>query len=134
MNTKPIHASAIVRTFVLSTWRSLRAHRTAAVLVLLCCLVEVSFTTGLPMGFAYLVDRVLVGGEVSLLVPVLVGIGVGMVVATAVGFGRTYLVARTVVAIMAEIRERLFAHLQALPLGFFQRTPPGKSPRAFRAI
>ncbi len=119
-------ATAIVRRFVHSTWRSLHAHRTAAVLVLVCCLVEVSFTTGLPMCFAYLVDRVLVGGEVRLLVPVLGGIGGGMVLATAVGFGRTYLVAKTVVALMAEIRERLFDHLQRLPLGFFQRTPPGE--------
>ncbi|MEN9572850.1 MAG: hypothetical protein RL514_705 [Verrucomicrobiota bacterium] len=115
-----------VTSFLRCTGVYLRAHAGVAWLILLCCLVEVSFTTGLPMSFAYLVDRVLVGGEVERLVPVLVGIGGGMIVAAAVGFARTYLVAKTVIAIMAEIRERLFGHLQALPLGFFQRTPAGE--------
>ena len=123
---EPPPSDASVGNFLRSTGVYLRGHRGLTWVILLCCLVEVSFTTGLPMGFAYLVDRVLVGGEVALLLPVLTGIGAGMIVAAAVGFARTYLVAKTVVAVMAEIRERLFTHLQALPLGFYQRTPPGE--------
>ena len=50
----------------------------------MCCMVEVSFTTGLPMCFAHLVDKVLVGGEARLLGPFLAGMGGA--VAVAAGF------------------------------------------------
>ena len=119
----PVPAS--VWGFLPCSWVYLRAHGAIAALILLCCLAEVSFTTGLPMCFAYLVDRVLVGGQSRLLFPMLAGMGVAVVLAALIGFGRTYLTAKLTVTMAAEIRARLFAHLQTLPLGFFQRTPQG---------
>ncbi|PAW82641.1 MAG: hypothetical protein B9S33_14970 [Pedosphaera sp. Tous-C6FEB] len=112
--------------FLRSTGACLRAHRGVAALILLCCMVEVSFTTGLPMCFAFLVDKVLVGNSDHLLGPMLAGMGVAVVGSALIGFGRAYLVAKVIVTMVAKLRERLFAHLQQLPLGFYQRTPQGE--------
>lgn len=121
----PAQPSPGALRFILSTWVWLRRHGAVATVILLCCMVEVSFTTGLPMCFAYLVDKVLVGDDDRLLGPILAGMGGAVVVAALIGFGRAYLVAKVIATILSEMRERLFAHLQLLPLGFYQRTSQG---------
>ena len=124
-STAPAPANATALGFLRCSWTYLRTHKGVAAVVLMCCLAEVSFTTGLPMCFAYLVDKVLVGGRGDLLVPVLSAMGGAVILAAFIGFGRAWLVANVIVTMAAEIRARLFAHLQKLPLGFYQRTPQG---------
>ena len=64
MNSAPaVPPTASAVGFLRSTWAYLRSHGVVAGVILLCCMVEVSFTTGLPMCFAHLVDKVLVGGD-----------------------------------------------------------------------
>ena len=102
-----------------------RAYRGTVVLIGLGLLVEAAFNAFLPLSFSFLIDKALIPKDKQMLVFVLAALAVGVVVAGVVGIGRDRLYAQLASNVIADLRMRLFDHLQTLSIGFFSRTQLG---------
>jgi ATP-binding cassette subfamily B protein len=88
-------------------------------------LVETGFNCCLPLATRYLVDEGLLGRDKRALVTTLIFVAVAAVAVALLGLVCDYLSARITSGMVADIRQSLFEHLQALPLRFYARTPSG---------
>jgi ATP-binding cassette, subfamily B, bacterial len=113
----------------MATFRALaalfRPYRRSTILIGLCLLVEAAFNAFLPLSFSFLIDKALIPKDKEALVVILVALAVAVVVGGAVGLGRDKLYANLTARVVADLRLRLFEHLQGLSIGFFQRTQLG---------
>jgi ATP-binding cassette subfamily B protein len=103
-----------------------RPYRLALVPVLVGLLVDVAFDAFWPLGFKFLIDDALVPHDGRVLVLVLAALGGGVVVAAAVQVGYDYRYARVCASVLADLRLRMFDHLQKLSLGFYSRARAGE--------
>jgi ATP-binding cassette subfamily B protein len=97
---------------------------TAAIIVL-GLLIEAAFNAAVPYSFKFIVDRSLMGGDYRFLVLVLIALGAGAIAVPIIGLFRDYLYARMQAAVLTDIREALFSHLQRLSTGFHGRAQRG---------
>jgi ATP-binding cassette subfamily B protein len=102
-----------------------RLHRRPLVLLLLVLMVETVFNFSFPLVSQALIDRGLIQRDFRVVAGVLVFLGVAAVVVAVLGVAADYLSARVFSAMVRDIRERLFAHLQGLSMPFFTRTQAG---------
>lgn len=103
----------------------LRPYWAPGLLVLLTQLPSVAFVTVQPLLLRGLIDDAILAGNGRLAVFFLAGI-VALLAANAAGdFANQYLVARTGVRLMNDLRSRIFAHLQDLSVGFYARAETG---------
>lgn len=103
----------------------LRPYWAPGLLVLLAQAPSVAFVTVQPLLLRGLIDDAILAGNGRLAALFLTGI-VGLLAANAVGdFASQYLVARTGVRLMNDLRRRVFAHLQDLSVGFYARVETG---------
>ncbi len=92
------------------------------------------FALMVPLLFQVVIDKVLVHRSLTTLEVVLVAI-VGLAVAeTLLGIMRTYLFAHTTNRVDVELGARLFRHLMALPLAYFQSRRVGDSVARVREL
>ena len=73
-----------------------------------------------PLFFQVVIDKVLVHRSISTLDVLLIGLVVVTVFETVLGILRTYVFSHTTNRIDVELGARLFRHLLALPIGYFQ--------------
>lgn len=93
----------------------------------LLLIVETLINATFPLASQYLIDEGL--GEtkrLDVVVGVLVFLAVATVAITSLGVLMDYLSARIFSAMVVDIRNSLFAHLQQLSMPFFTRTPAGE--------
>ena len=83
------------------------------------------FNLSFPLVTRYLVDEGLLKHDWSAVAHVLVFLAVAAVAIAGLGVGCHYLSARITSEVVQTIRQRLFDHLQRLPLPFFDRTQAG---------
>ncbi|MFI5311890.1 MAG: ABC transporter transmembrane domain-containing protein [Gemmatimonadales bacterium] len=115
-----------ITAFLRTMWQYLRPYRGAGWLILAGLLMEMAVNALVPLSFKVLVDDILPSSDRRLL-GVLIGVlVVGVVLMAAGGLARDWLYARVSNRIMADIRARLFAHLQRLSLDFYARTDAGQ--------
>jgi ATP-binding cassette subfamily B protein len=100
-------------------------YRGAAALLVVTMLVEVAYETALPLSLKFLIDEAIGPGNVGLMLAVLLALAGGFLLSTAAMVGRDYLYAWLMSHVLADIRVRMFEHLQRLPLSFFARTRAG---------
>jgi ATP-binding cassette subfamily B protein len=103
----------------------LRPYRGAVALLGLALIVDVAFENGLALSLKFLIDSAIVPrrfGSLVLIGSLLVGGGV-VYALTAVGRDRVY--AELGANVLNDIRERMFRHLQELPLSVHERLRPG---------
>ena len=103
----------------------LRPHRAALAAVGLCVLVQTAFYAAVPMSFEILIDRAILRSDRTALVTVVSLLVLGVVLMALAGLWQVWLSARIVAGLMRDLRARMFARLQHLPLGFFGRTRTG---------
>ena len=103
-----------------------RPYRRLLVPILLGLLVDVSFDAFWPLGFKFLIDDALLPHDGRILVLVLVALGAGVLVAAAAQIGYDFLYARFCSSVLADLRVRMFDHLQKLSLGFYSRARSGE--------
>ena len=103
----------------------LRPHRAALAGVGLCVLVQTAFYAAVPMSFEILIDRAILRSDRTALVTVVSLLVLGVVLMALAGLWQVWLSARIVAGLMRDLRARMFARLQHLPLGFFGRTRTG---------
>jgi ATP-binding cassette subfamily B protein len=104
---------------------SIKPHLRLCVIILISVLVEVSFYSGLPFSFRYIVDVGLLAGNHRFLVLLLSGLGVGAVSVAVMGTLRDKLSARLAAILLSELRVAMFDRLQLLSLDFFSTARAG---------
>ncbi len=106
---------------------------------LLCEVLAASFFLQLfalvsPLFFQVVIDKVLVSQTLSTLDVLIVGLVAIAVFETVLGILRTYLFAHTTNRIDVELGARLFRHLLALPISYFQARRVGDSVARVREL
>lgn len=102
-----------------------RPHRAWLVPIALGIAASLAFETGLPLALKLLIDQALVPHDTARLVLILSLLAAGAVLTSVLALLQDYAYARTETAVVAEMRTRLFARVQDLPLGFFARGRTG---------
>jgi ATP-binding cassette, subfamily B, bacterial len=106
-----------------------RPHRTALIITISLVLVSAALSVIPPLLTQQAFDRGLFPPEGTPNVPVLLQLVGAMLVlwlvSAGIGIGQTYLTSTVGNSVMAQLRVRLFSHLQAMELGFFTRTKTG---------
>ncbi|HEX3601748.1 MAG TPA: type I secretion system permease/ATPase [Lacipirellulaceae bacterium] len=87
-----------------------------------------------PLFFQVVIDKVLVSRTLSTLDVIVIGLVVISVFETVLGILRTYLFAHTTNRIDVELGARLFRHLLALPIAYFQARRVGDSVARVREL
>jgi len=104
-------------------------HRTALTVTIVLLIVSAALSVVPPLLTQQAFDLGLFPPEGTPNVPLLmqlVSIMVALwVLSAGIGIGQTYLTASVGNSVMAQLRVRLFSHLQAMELGFFTRTKTG---------
>ena len=103
-----------------------REHRRPLLLLGLCVLAETSYNVAFPLSLKYLIDDALLSENRSALLWILAVLGALAVVIAAVTTLMEFLNAKLAATVVTEIRHRLFAHLQTLPLGFYSGISSGE--------
>lgn len=105
--------------------RYLAPHWRVAILIGIGLLLEMGFNSLVPFSFKFIVDDGLVGQDHQLLVSIITGLAIGAVVVSVAGLGRDYLYAKVASAVLADMRYRMFAHLQRLSMDYYARSRAG---------
>lgn len=114
-----------VRAMLQRFWPVLRPYRFPMAATLLLAMVSPLLDTLAISLYGRLVDDVLAPRNLAMLTPIAAAYVGLTVVRGAMGFGRTYLSAWTAEHLLFDLRNRLFTHLQTLPLPFFERSRLG---------
>ena len=102
--------------------------------VLLASLFLQLFALVSPLFFQVVIDKVLVHRSMSTLNVLVIGLAAIAIFETLLGILRTYLFAHTTNRIDVELGARLFRHLLALPIGYFQTRRVGDSVARVREL
>lgn len=103
----------------------IKPYKGKAIIIFIVLLMEMAFNSLIPLSFMYIIDKVLVGRDHTLLVPILVGLGAGAIVIFLTGMWRDYLYAFVSTNILRDIRHQIFLHLQKLSSNFYSRCKIG---------
>ncbi len=112
--------------FLRSLLQYLHPYRPAAVLILFGLMLEMSVNALVPLSFKFLVDDVIPGRNRQSLALVITALVAGVVLMAAGGLLRDWLYSRLSNRILADIRARLFEHLQRLSPDFYARNDAGQ--------
>ena len=114
-----------VSRFVRAMVAYLRQYRLAVALLTFGMLVDLAFENGLALSLKFLIDDAIVprnSDSLVLIISALVAFGV---VYGLTAIGRDYLYAQVGTDLLNDIRERMFRHVQELPLTVYERLRPG---------
>jgi ATP-binding cassette subfamily B protein len=116
---------AALGAFVKSLVGYLRPYRGRVVVLALLLLLEMAFQAAVPVSFKFLLDRGVVGRDLRFLALTLGALGIATVIVTVGGLARDHLYARLGSRLLADIRSRMFRHLQLLSMSFYARAQTG---------
>jgi subfamily B ATP-binding cassette protein HlyB/CyaB len=118
------------------TWflGAIRKYRSLLSEVLVASFFLQVFALVTPVFFQVIIDKVLVHRGISTLTVLVIGMATIAVFEAILGALRTYLFAHTTNRIDAELGGRLFRHLLALPLAYFQARRTGDSVARVREL
>ena len=139
--SQKLHVTAMW-TFLRDAFACLRPYRGMALFVGICILLKMLFQAFIPMCTRFLLDWVLgqdapkhigISGmllhkdsqELRVLLPVLAAMGAAVILIVVVDLFRDAVYVRLIARIIGNIRERLFNHIQWLPLDYFSRVSTG---------
>ena len=103
-----------------------RPYRRPLVALGLCLVLETIINTCFPLVNQYLIDEGLIQRNLNVVIGVLVFLAVAVAAITGLGVAMDYLNARVFSAMIMDIRQQLFAHIQGLSMPFFTRTHAGE--------
>lgn len=88
-------------------------------------LIETAFNVVFPLSLKYLIDEVLQNDNHQALIWILATLGILGVIVSIITIWYEYVDALLMSSVMADIRAKLFEHLQTLSAGFYSRTKIG---------
>jgi ATP-binding cassette, subfamily B, bacterial len=104
----------------------LRKYRKGLLFVGIGLLVETLFNVIMPLSLKYLIDEALGEEDFRALVIILSVLATAGILTSLVAIWYEFWDARTVAAVISDVRTRLFDHVQNLPSAFFARTKRGE--------
>jgi ABC-type multidrug transport system fused ATPase/permease subunit len=103
----------------------LAPYRSRAALTVLALLLGTAASLAPPLLAKEAIDNGIVGGDTSTLVVVVAAFLLSALVVWAMTYAQTYLVGWVGQRALADLRLRIFTHLQSLPIGFYDSRPAG---------
>ncbi len=100
-------------------------HRKPLSAVMLLSLFDMALSAQISLSFKYLIDDVIIRKDGWLLAWIIGSLCASVLIVGSLGMYRDKLYARTIAAMVAGLRTRLFEQLQLLSLGFYARTTIG---------
>src|SRR5438128_202538 len=97
----------------------MRAYRLMATLVVIGLAIEMGVNALVPLAFKVLIDDVLPTHDHRLLTIVIVVLSGGILLLLTGAFSPDWLYARLAARIVADLRARLFTHIESLSVEFF---------------
>jgi ATP-binding cassette subfamily B protein len=88
-------------------------------------LLEMCSNSLLPFSFKFIVDGGLLGQDRRLLGFIIASLTAGTIAVSLAGLGRDYVFARITASVLADIRHRMFRHLQRLSMDFYAHASTG---------
>ena len=114
-----------ILVFLRQLLTSLSPYRGQCALILGGLLLEMGFNGCVSLAFKFLIDYAITPQDKQVLFVVLGLLAGGVVVVAVVGLGRDYLYARVAAALLSDLRQHMFRHLQRLSMDFYARTSLG---------
>src|SRR5262245_44085952 len=114
-----------ISEFLRVLYRYLKPYRAYSILLLILLLINSAFLMGWPLSFKYLIDKGITDHNERVLYLTLGVLVAGVVLASAAAFARGYLYAFLSAHILKDIRQRVFEHLQRLPMSYYTKTSTG---------
>ena len=108
-----------LRSFLIDIRELLASHERLVFYVMLGLLIDVAYQAALPLSLKFLIDEAIVPADRALLLKIVLLMAVSLALASAAMIWRDLLYSRLSAAVLRGIRERLFAHLQGLSVGYF---------------
>jgi ATP-binding cassette subfamily B protein len=93
--------------------------------ILVGLVVEMSYNASISLSFKFLIDAALIPRNQQVLWLILGLLTGGVVLVFCVALGRDYLYAQVCAALLNDLRQRMFSHVQRLSLDFYGRTSLG---------
>ncbi len=106
-------------------WPYLVLYKRLLVWLVLGVLVETIYNMAFPLCLKYLIDEAIGEQDYEILVWILAVMGGLWIVVSTVAIFYEYHNARLGARLLGDVRHRLFVHVQALSMGFFERTKVG---------
>src|SRR5918998_5812037 len=125
IDTTSLAPTVSLREVARRFWPAVRPYRSRLAIVLLLAIIGPLLDTFSISLYGRLVDEVLVPRHLAMLAPIAAAYLGLTVVGGLLGFGRSYLSAWITEHLLFDLRTGLFAHLQTLPLEFFERSRLG---------
>jgi ATP-binding cassette subfamily B protein len=108
------------------TWPHLRNYKSWVAVVGLGLFVETLFNVIMPLSLKYLIDDALGEEDFHALYTILSVLAVAGIITSIVAVWYERWDARLAASVIADVRERLFNHVQSLPAAYFGRTKRGE--------
>jgi ATP-binding cassette subfamily B protein len=105
-----------------ASWRSLRYLRPRVALsipILASVLMEMTYYSGLPFSFRYIVDYGLLGNDRRFLVGLLTALAAGAILVAVTSLTRDRLYSRLIADMLTDLRAAMFDHLQRLSMDYY---------------
>jgi ATP-binding cassette, subfamily B, bacterial len=125
VDATPLAPTISPREVIRRFWPAVRPYRGRLAIVLILAMIGPLIDTLSISLYGRLVDEVLMPRQLAMLGPIAAAYVGLTVVGGLLGFGRSYLSAWITEHLLFDLRTRLFAHLQSLPLEFFERSRLG---------
>jgi ATP-binding cassette subfamily B protein len=106
-------------------WPFIRKYPKWLAIVLVGIIIETSFNVAFPLSLKYLIDEVLENDNRDALIWILATLGILGIVVSITAIIMEWYDSLLMSHAMADVRSRLFQHLQALSAGFYSRTKIG---------
>lgn len=103
----------------------LRRYRFQLVLILVAVTVEMAFNAMVPLSLSFLIDDGLTPHNYRAILLIVLALGAGAIAVSTVGLFRDRLYSVTQSSVLADLRQRMFDHLQRLSIGSHMRMEPG---------
>jgi ATP-binding cassette subfamily B protein len=103
----------------------LRPYRARTALMFAALLVGTAATLAPPLLAKVAIDRGIAGHDTTTLVLVVIAFLVSALLVWVMTYVQTYLVGWVGQRVLADLRIRIFTHLQSLPVGFYESRPAG---------
>jgi ABC-type multidrug transport system fused ATPase/permease subunit len=103
----------------------LRPYRSRVILMVVALLLGTAAALAPPPLAKLAIDRGIVPGDVGALNLIAIAFGVSALIVWIATYFQTYLVGWVGQRALADLRQRIFAHLQSMPIGFYERRPAG---------
>ena len=112
-------------SYVLRLVRWFKGHPGAVASILVCLAVEVGFEAYIPLAFEHIIDGAIIPRNPAVFTHTMIILAIGLVIATGAGLLIDFTYSKLATQVVADIRVRLFTHLQGLSASFFQQHPAG---------